>query len=114
MVQAARGLDDLHTRAPSIVHRDLKLANLMLDDTWDVRLIDFGLAKMVGIKQEDLFFGGMVSPGVGGGGAGAYRGLPSAVRSDDDDDDSDHDEDGDKAPHPLYEMTGGTVGLRTS
>ena len=30
-------------------------------DGWDVRLIDFGLAKMVGMKQEDNFFGGMVS-----------------------------------------------------
>lgn len=30
-------------------------------DSWDVRLIDFGLAKMVGIKQEEKFFGGMMS-----------------------------------------------------
>lgn len=30
-------------------------------DSWDVRLIDFGLAKMVGIKQEEKFFGGMLS-----------------------------------------------------
>jgi serine/threonine protein kinase len=30
------------------VHRDLKLANIMLDDARNVRLIDFGLAKMLG------------------------------------------------------------------
>jgi len=30
------------------VHRDLKLANVMLDDELDVRLVDFGLAKMIG------------------------------------------------------------------
>ena len=61
MLQAARGLDYLHTRQPAIIHRDLKLANLVLDDNLDVRVIDFGLAKMIGIKKENTFFGGMVS-----------------------------------------------------
>lgn len=32
MMQTAQGLQYLHSRRPSVVHRDLKLANLMLDD----------------------------------------------------------------------------------
>lgn len=105
MLQAARGLNYLHTRSPPIVHRDLKLANLMLDKNWDVRLIDFGLAKILGFKEEEHFFGGMVSPvnvtsatderqqqrerhDASSPELSSYEHLPS--------------------PSPLYEMTGGT------
>jgi len=55
MLQAAKGLDYLHSRASPVVHRDLKLANIMLDDRWDVRLIDFGLAKVMGLKEGKNF-----------------------------------------------------------
>jgi len=48
-------MEYLHSRIPVVVHRDLKLANVMLDDEWDVRLVDFGLAKMIGCDQAGRF-----------------------------------------------------------
>lgn len=41
------GLVALHSIDPPIVHRDLKSLNIMLDDNWDIKLIDFGLARQV-------------------------------------------------------------------
>lgn len=45
----ARGLLYLHsacTHKPPIIHRDLKSANLLLDDNLNVKICDFGLAKL--------------------------------------------------------------------
>jgi serine/threonine-protein kinase len=51
-MQAADVLDYLHTRPQSIIYRDLKPANLMIDgNTGRVMLIDFGIARWV-TKQE--------------------------------------------------------------
>jgi serine/threonine protein kinase len=46
-LQIAEVLAYLHARQPRIIFRDLKLENVMVDASWDVKLIDFGLAREV-------------------------------------------------------------------
>ncbi|KAL7154533.1 hypothetical protein ABFS83_03G008100 [Erythranthe nasuta] len=46
-VGAARGLEYLHCRAnPPVIYRDLKSSNILLDNDFNVKLSDFGLAKL--------------------------------------------------------------------
>lgn len=50
--QAARGL--AHAHAKNVIHRDVKPANLLLDSTHTVRLLDMGLALMNAEEDESL------------------------------------------------------------
>ncbi|XP_052202290.1 probable serine/threonine-protein kinase PBL21 [Diospyros lotus] len=46
-VGAARGLEYLHCKAnPPVIYRDLKSANILLDESYNPKLSDFGLAKL--------------------------------------------------------------------
>ncbi|GAB2277557.1 Serine/threonine-protein kinase edr1 [Dionaea muscipula] len=45
-LDVARGMNCLHTSRPTIVHRDLKSANLLVDDNWNVKVCDFGLSRL--------------------------------------------------------------------
>eukprot|EP00602_Paraphysomonas_sp_CaronLab_P007406 CAMPEP_0185029326 /NCGR_PEP_ID=MMETSP1103-20130426/15559_1 /TAXON_ID=36769 /ORGANISM="Paraphysomonas bandaiensis, Strain Caron Lab Isolate" /LENGTH=539 /DNA_ID=CAMNT_0027564017 /DNA_START=88 /DNA_END=1707 /DNA_ORIENTATION=+ len=46
-----RGLVYLHGNQPPIIHRDLKSANLLLDDSFHVKICDFGLARLRDFSQ---------------------------------------------------------------
>ncbi|HEY4003412.1 MAG TPA: serine/threonine-protein kinase, partial [Candidatus Xenobia bacterium] len=47
-------LDCLHRHKPPIIFRDLKPGNIMLDKNGNVRLIDFGIARVLEPDSRDL------------------------------------------------------------
>ncbi|KAL5728800.1 mitogen-activated protein kinase kinase kinase [Ranunculus cassubicifolius] len=45
-LDVVKGMNYLHTSHPTIVHRDLKSPNLLVDKNWVVKVCDFGLSRL--------------------------------------------------------------------
>ncbi|XP_061351752.1 putative serine/threonine-protein kinase-like protein CCR3 [Gastrolobium bilobum] len=53
-LDASRGIEYLHNYAvPSIIHRDIKSSNILIDSTWTARVSDFGLSLMSPDSDHD-------------------------------------------------------------
>jgi len=55
--QALKGLAYLHTRKPTIVHRDVKAANILINEQGEVKIADFGVSDRI---QNTMAPGGHV------------------------------------------------------
>ncbi|GKA29619.1 serine-threonine/tyrosine-protein kinase catalytic domain-containing protein [Tanacetum coccineum] len=64
-LDAARGLNHLHSNSrkkQTIIHRDIKSANILLDDKWVAKIADLGLSKLYSETSEE---NGIVSDACG-------------------------------------------------
>lgn len=53
LIDAAKGLEYLHTRSPRVIHRDLKGDNLLINIEGVVKICDFGTAKELQVGRTN-------------------------------------------------------------
>ena len=53
-VQVCDGLQHAHDRKPQVIHRDIKPANVILLKDGTVKIVDFGIARVVGVETSTL------------------------------------------------------------
>jgi serine/threonine-protein kinase CTR1 len=59
---AAKGLAYLHKLRPPVIHRDMKAANVLLDERWQAKVTDFGISRVkMGAAQALTSFSGTVA-----------------------------------------------------
>eukprot|EP01133_Synstelium_polycarpum_P015358 gene15358-18217_t len=56
-LDVAQGMNYLHTYTPSIIHRDLKSVNLLVDSNFNVKVSDFGLSRFSKGNEAKTFCG---------------------------------------------------------
>lgn len=64
-VGAAKGITYLHHDcSPAIIHRDIKSTNILLDEVYEAKIADFGIAKIAEDKDSSSFAGthGYIAP----------------------------------------------------
>ncbi|EES71967.1 protein kinase domain-containing protein [Paenibacillus sp. MB22_1] len=52
-LQIAEGLRYLHRHEPPVIHRDVKPANLLVDDKGELRFVDFGIARTYSARKTE-------------------------------------------------------------
>jgi tRNA A-37 threonylcarbamoyl transferase component Bud32 len=78
--QVSQALDAAHSRG--IVHRDVKPANLLFDDRGEIRVVDFGVARVVDETTGQLTAAGTVLGTAGYISPEQARGEPASAASD--------------------------------
>lgn len=52
-LDVCKGVHNLHSWEPQVVHRDLKSHNLLVDANWNVKIADFGLARLYTMGSQE-------------------------------------------------------------
>ncbi|GKF48311.1 serine-threonine/tyrosine-protein kinase catalytic domain-containing protein, partial [Tanacetum coccineum] len=62
-IGAARGLDYLHSGSGiehGVIHRDFKSSNILLHNSWEAKISDFGLSKVIPRNQPSTYVNTLV------------------------------------------------------